>query len=409
MTFVWLLPHDVNPTKDGPLSVFVASSRSLTVSGAGSYQLTITGVGATDQQLLLFFGIANATTPTVEVQIVGVQSSTVYYDQQLAPSSSMNLQTSINGAADVSYTVTMLGQETNLSESVGGGATSYFTTNNGIAPFATVSPAGAVNISLGLKPMAVNDQQIVIMPNSSTTVLYSANGGATWATSTLPSSGEWLVTYGGGAFVAVRITIGTAAAYSTNGGATWTAATLPTSQVWNDVAYGNGTFVAVGNGTTPAAYSTNGGQTWTTSTLSNAGTTVAYGGGHWVVAGSSTATTVSTDGHTWSNGGAMAITASCIAYGNGAFVGVTNTVGTAATVSVNNGTTWTATVLAVSAGYPWVAYTQSGFVAGSGTGIQVNTTGSAAWSTGTAAPSSVQAAICSSPGSFTSPAASSIA
>ena len=90
------------------------------------------------------------------------------------------------------------------------------------------------------------------------------------------------------------------------------------------VAFGNGMFIAVGN----RMASSPDGRTWTavTSNLSFTITSIAYGGGRWVVVGGNGQTAYSTDGRTWTAVDASAVfgrvAVNAVAYGNNRFVAV---------------------------------------------------------------------------------------
>jgi LPXTG-motif cell wall-anchored protein len=87
--------------------------------------------------------------------------------------------------------------------------------------------------------------------------------------------------------------------------------------------------------------------------------TVAYGGGHWVAVQSSGQTAVSSDGKSWSLGGATGISTNrAITYGGGRFVVVGDT---DSAVSTDNGITWV-TGVASSDYYYDVAYGNGTFV-----------------------------------------------
>lgn len=128
---------------------------------------------------------------------------------------------------------------------------------------------------------------------------------------------------------------------STDGGITWTVAT--STAVMNGVAHdGSGLFVAVG--VSGSVYSSPDGSSWTSR---SAGASdfhaVAYASGHWIAVGA--ANYVSTNGTSWSAGGAFAwITGLCLAYSPalGRWVAGGSASGHSHIErSNNNGTTWT--------------------------------------------------------------------
>lgn len=196
-----------------------------------------------------------------------------------------------------------------------------------------------------------------------------------WANS-LPASIQWKdVAYGNGLYVAVGLD---ATIATSPDAATWTIRRMSTAQMsLNSIAYANGLFVAVGMGTptkTGAALimTSPDGIAWTINdTVANDYSaqlfSALYGGGTWVVSGSSgSATFTSTDGLTWTQrttpSGVIVGTG---AYGAGLFVlsGNGNTV-----LTSPDGATWTRTAVAgaIGASSPVifdVAFTGGKFVA----------------------------------------------
>ena len=208
--------------------------------------------------------------------------------------------------------------------------------------------------------IAYGNSRFVAVSDSSNNAAYSDDG-ITWTASTLPVSGNWIVTYGNGRFVAVAYSSNNAA-YSDDG-ITWTASTLPTSTGWNSVAYGNGRFVAVTQSSI-AAYSDDG-INWITSTLpASKAWFVTYGNGRFVaVARNTTIAAYSDDGATWI---ASTLPGSsqwhCIAYGNGRFVTLAPYSDIKSAYS-DDGITWTASTLPVSSAWRSIAYGNGRFVA----------------------------------------------
>lgn len=134
----------------------------------------------------------------------------------------------------------------------------------------------------------------------------STDDGATWTLGTMPSSAVWTgITYGNGQFVAVA-SGGTAAATSSDG-VTWVARTLPSSSNWISVAFGQNMFVAVSNTSGKTAASSPDGITWTARTLpaSAQWKKVIYGERFMAVAQSSADVALSTNGTSWTAGGAL--------------------------------------------------------------------------------------------------------
>ncbi len=158
---------------------------------------------------------------------------------------------------------------------------------------------------------------------------YSLDG-INWAVSYLPDVNSWdqwqRITYGNGKFVAVRY--GQSCAYSEDG-LTWSEADMPSSDsdsvFWKSVTYGNGKFIAVAAGKT-FAHSKDG-VTWerTNPVPGYSWNDVTYGNSKFVaVCRDHYATTYSTDGVSWEQGGYLFGSSASwhIAFGNGKFVAV---------------------------------------------------------------------------------------
>ena len=168
-------------------------------------------------------------------------------------------------------------------------------------------------------------------------------------------------------FVAVGYGV-TSGASATDTTSTWTARTLPSASNWNSVAYGNKQIVAISGSTTVAASSPTG-VTWTARTLSASAVwqSVVYGSyGRFVaVANGSTNSTYSTNGITWSAGGALPSSAAwfCLAYGESTYVAVSTTSSTAAAYSTDGGTTWSSATLPATCNWQSVCYGNGKFIA----------------------------------------------
>ena len=175
-------------------------------------------------------------------------------------------------------------------------------------------------------------------------------------------------------------------------GFTSTARTLA-SGTWTSVTYGNGRFVAVASGSTTSSYSTNG-TSWTAGGALPASTTwtgVASGAisstTYFVaVASGGTAAAYSTNGGTsWTSSTLPSSgTWADVAYGNSKFVAVASG-GTAAAYSTN-GTTWSSATLPSSSAWSHVVYGNGTFVAvstTSSTAAAYSTDGGANWTSAT--------------------------
>jgi hypothetical protein len=205
------------------------------------------------------------------------------------------------------------------------------------------------------------------------------------------STAQWLgLVYGignsQGKFVSVSTT--GASQYSSNGGTNWLAGSTLPNATWSALGYGNGKFVALSflnvggyfsGGNSISAVSTDG-ITW--SLGGNTGlqvnfSDITYGNGVFVaVALGTTATAISSDGTTWTNGVLPSSQQwTGVVYGNvvqpspltgsGVWVAVSGgtTNSSVAAYSVNNGSTWTATTLPSSAKWIDVTYGNGRFVA----------------------------------------------
>jgi hypothetical protein len=177
-------------------------------------------------------------------------------------------------------------------------------------------------------------------------------------------------------FVAIRSGAGAASAYSTtaNLGSAWTAGNTlqKTDLLW--VAWGGGFYVAVGgtSGTASAVSSTDG-ITWTdrssaiiAQTGSGFYSSVCYGASQFVAISSGTQITAySTSGATWTQGGNLptGTTWNSVAFGNNRLVALA-TDGSIA-YSLNNATTWVAASAPLSSSYTWtqLSYGQGLFFA----------------------------------------------
>lgn len=136
------------------------------------------------------------------------------------------------------------------------------------------------------------------------------------------------VTYGNGIYVAV----GAAGSIQTSTDAlTWTDRVTANVSAMNTVAYGNGTYVAMG--ATGALQTSHNAINWFNATSPTASNIegLTYANGLFVAAGALGAIYSSTNGITWSNNSVGSSNSYAVAYGNGRFVTVTNTLAAYAT------------------------------------------------------------------------------
>ena len=217
---------------------------------------------------------------------------------------------------------------------------------------------------------------------STSSSIHTSTDGLTWSTQSVTMSTQ-SITYGAGLWVMV----GASGAIQTSPDAiTWTAATSGTAVTLADVVYNGTRFVAVGAGGV-ICYSSTGTGTWTAITSG----AVAFAGVTWtgtMFIAVSTSNSTSSDGVTWTLGGAV--------HGFGAMQepasdGTTHVmVGPSTSLnggicSSTNGTTWT--IRSSSLGLPtvsswWQAVTYGGgkFVAVGSQGITATSTDGITWS-----------------------------
>ena len=191
---------------------------------------------------------------------------------------------------------------------------------------------------------------------SSSNLLVSTNGGATWATvSHGLGSGCYGVAYGGGVFVTACGTGATASFASATPAAvtsTWTSrGTLSSALVNCRIFYGGGKFVAIPAGSGTAAANSSTGTSWSNCTLTASSNGPAlWTGTKWLVSpnGASTSGSQSTDGATWSAWTAPVGNIASMAYGNSVAL-IQSNVGVYR--STDGGTTWALVNVAANSGY----------------------------------------------------------
>jgi len=164
-----------------------------------------------------------------------------------------------------------------------------------------------------------------------------------WTVDSQVTSASWVdIAYGKNRYVAVGSS--TTTIYSTNG-LNWlpASADLPNNQDWNCIQFGQDNFVALADGTALGAYSTNG-ENWTSMAVPYAFyRDIAYGSGTFVAVGynSSSASVSKDDGVTWTaeNLGSTSDWAS-VAFGNNKFIIVKNN--SDVFLESSDGLSWTA-------------------------------------------------------------------
>jgi len=152
-------------------------------------------------------------------------------------------------------------------------------------------------------------------------------------------------------WVAIDTTSNANASLAASAAATdnWTAGAALPGTANQDIAYGNGTFVTVGGDGSGGAATSTDGSAWVSRTITTlaSGTDsfigVAYSASTFVAISRSDESAVSTNGITWTAGGALPTATgdwTAIEYGNGRFVALANSGEVA--VSTDNGATWVA-------------------------------------------------------------------
>lgn len=176
--------------------------------------------------------------------------------------------------------------------------------------------------------------------------------------------------YGANKFVAVAFYPAGGGVYTSTNGSAWSVVAGTPSGSWTSLSYAGGYFFATQGQGTPSAtimYSDDG-NTWTTRTLpiTISDGIVAYNGSRYVICGGPSATPVaySDDLVTWTAVSlAFNHTYTCITYGAGLFVAVSNGgVSTTRIMTSHDGENWT-TRTSPSKGYEGVIYGNESFVA----------------------------------------------
>lgn len=248
------------------------------------------------------------------------------------------------------------------------GSATYQTNATGIATWATAT----ISISSNWQSVCYGNNLVVAVSSTSGTIAATSPAGvsATWTTRTLPITASWYaVAYGANVFVATTSGLGSAtnaAAYS-NDGVVWNSANMPVSGNWRSIVYGNNRFISNSYGSTDSAYSTNG-TTWSAGgalPASRNWTSLTYGENTFVAVASGTDRgAYSTDnGVSWQE---MTMPSSSnwnsVTYGNGTFVAVSNTSGTTAAYSTD-GINWNPATLPTTAAWVGVAFGNNLFTA----------------------------------------------
>ena len=309
------------------------------------------------------------------------------------------LETIIGSSVDF----TIAGETGDFNEFLVGGNRTWKVILNQIGANNDITNYTSVNVTQSFRSLTYGNGLFV----GAFSLIHYSTDGINWNTVPAGLTIEY-VTFGNGIFVGVGYAIvsgvPTAFAASSPDGINWTARTPAANNWWQDVAYGNGLFVAVARtGTGNRIMSSPDGITWT---ARNSGidpdfSSVAYGNGIWVAIseGSTGGTTfTSYDGIDWSEQATSFINRSVyfanglfvtggqwsedginwntatnpinpfqITYGNGFFVGVTNS-GTNRIYYSTDGKSWTGTPAASDATFESIAFGENTFVVGATSG-----------------------------------------
>ena len=334
-----------------------------TVGGANASAICQVLDGAIIGIQMVSFGSGYVTAPTVSAatdRVTVIHVNTWGRGYLVPPTVTFS-----GGGASVQATATAL-----VSQSGGiyeirndvDGVTVYGTPGSGYtsAPTVTITDATAAFATL--------------VPGANTTayLLSSAAATANWTSGgTLPATTFTSIAYGNGIYAAVG---GTSSAASTGSlPSNWSSRTIPTlgAGTYSALAYGGTTFVAISTGNTATAYSTNG-TSWTAGGALPANTTwtsIAYGNGrfvalavtgrvaysidaglNWINAPSSTGTTGSilSSTYTWTQ----------ISYGQGLFFAIAT--GTTVCATSPDGVNWTVRAMPSSSAWSGIAFGNPG-------------------------------------------------
>jgi hypothetical protein len=164
------------------------------------------------------------------------------------------------------------------------------------------------------------------------------------------------ITYGNGLFVAVANSGAVNRLATSTDGINWTQRTPAANNDWQSVAYGNGKFVAISsNGTNRTMYSTDG-INWTGIAVTPNSNSIIFADGKFT-----TGKNYSTDGITWTNS-TLEFSPFGIAYGNGLFVAVGQSLSNRIAISTD-GITWQLVAAPALTTWTCVEYGESKFVA----------------------------------------------
>ncbi len=353
---------------------------------------TVGGLGGTGAVLVANLGAANSTGAAAGDQVASITVVNGGFGYTSPPTI---VFTSATGSNAVGVAKVLNGSITSVSvESADGG--SYG------SGYLTAPTVAAVTDRVTYVTVNTYGRNYLVPP----TVTFSGGGATSQATATavLTTSTNGVyqinITDGGSGYTSVpTVTItDTTAAYvtmipgttntayllsSSAVGANWTAGGALPAGTFADTAYGGGIYVAVG-GTASAASTGSIVSNWVSRTIPTLGSgtysAVEYGGVTFVaISTGNTATAISTNGSSWTAGGALpaSTTWNSIAYGNGRFVALAATGRVA--YSLDFGTTWyavntatgtTTSVLSSSLTWSRISYGQGLFFAiASGTNI----------------------------------------
>ena len=216
---------------------------------------------------------------------------------------------------------------------------------------------------------------------------YSTNGANWTEISPSPISGRTLnIAYNGTRFAALEYTPSGSSniAWHSTDGFEWTQTTLPVSGIWYDLIYANGLFVGLDKGT-QFVYSSDGVNWEVSATPHDAGDyrSLAFGNGIFVamsIGGASKYPYYSADGVTWTKASTETPNVSCVAYGQGKFIALTNGSNQVAWYSTD-GNTWTSFTKPGALNDTWtsIVFEKDIFVAVGNGGISAYSTDGLEW------------------------------
>ena len=302
---------------NGGIAYLTASTNNATITIGG----TAYSVPAGSTKTSGVFGAS--TSVTVAAQLGGFPTSSSSFTSITMPSASYWTGFAYGNISGTNYWVA-------ISQSSSG---AYSTNGTSWTATSLIYGYSWTNVAYG------NSTFVAVQSSAGNNTNIRSVNGTSWSGVGFPVSSNWDdVCFGNGYFLAVgRVTT---LCYSSDG-VTWTSASFSSNQTWMGGAAGNGIYVAVSQSTVGNySTSTSGPATWNTNTMPSSYNRVAYGNGYFVAIGSS-GSAYSTNGSSWTVGGAPASGSyQYITYQNGLFMASNNNSNNNVAWSTNNGITW---------------------------------------------------------------------